>query len=338
MADSNKRLKILPFRRQTQPEARQNRSTSPRRARILRFCMDTALFERGRSVSRWPVAIAVVACVLTAVAFRNGPGNKVSGNGPGVTGAQAGSLETVRASGGVEYLQIGRMIGKLINYDSGARDAGVHNQLVDAVQKDTDVLMKELGAEEHNVPLDFIVEVTRFVEQFQGRDHDLMARALVDDRGVLERMRQILRRDQLPEDLAYMALVESGFSQTSSSHEGAAGAWQFTEATAREYGMEVSARVDERLDLSKSTEAASRYIRDLILDFGSGSSVLLALAAYNEGPEKVRHAVRSVKDPIKQRNFWYLYQTRALPAETREYVPKVFAAILIGRDPQQFGF
>jgi hypothetical protein len=338
MSDSNKRLKLLPFRRQTQPEARQNRSASPRRARILRFGMDAALFERGRPVSRWPVAIAAVALVLTAIAFRNDSGNKASGNVPSVSGNQAGSLETVRASGGEEYLQIGRMIGKLIKYDSGARDAGVHNRLEDAVEKDTDVLMKEFGAEEHNVPLDFILEVTHYVQQFQGREHELMARALVDDRGVLERMRQILRRDQLPEDLAYMALVESGFSQTSSSPEGAAGAWQFTEATAREYGMEVSDRVDERLDLSKSTEAASRYIRDLILDFGSGSSVLLALAAYNEGPEKVRHAVRSVKDPIKQRNFWYLYQTRALPAETREYVPKVFAAILIGRNPRQFGF
>jgi membrane-bound lytic murein transglycosylase D len=300
--------------------------------------MDAALFERGRSVSRWLVAVAIVACVLIAVAFHNDSRKKAPGNGLGVAGMQNGSLETIRASGGEEYLQIGRMIGRLINYDSAARDAGVHNRIEDVVEKDTDVLMKEFGAEEHNVPLDFIVEVTRFVQQFQGRDHDLMARALADDRGVLERMRQILRRDQLPEDLAYIALVESGFSLTSSSHEGAAGAWQFTEATAREYGMEVSDRMDERLDLSKSTEAASRYIRDLILDFGSGSSVLLALAAYNEGPEKVRHAVRSVKDPIKQRNFWYLYQTRALPEETREYVPKVLAAILIGRNPGQYGF
>jgi membrane-bound lytic murein transglycosylase D len=142
----------------------------------------------------------------------------------------------------------------------------------------------------------------------------------------------------MPEDLAYMALVESGFEQSSASQEGAVGFWQFTEETARDYGMEVNDRVDERLDLSKSTEAASRYIRDLILEFGSGSSVMLAMAAYNSGPETVRRAVRSVKDPIKQRNFWYLYQIRALPEETRKYVPRVFAAILIGRNPKRFGF
>jgi membrane-bound lytic murein transglycosylase D len=95
--------------------------------------------------------------------------------------------------------------------------------------------------------------------------------------------------------------------------------------------------VDERLDAIRSTGAAGRYIRELILDFGSGSSVMLALAAYNLGPGKVKRAVRTVKDPIKQRNFWYLYRVRALPAETREYVPKIIAAIIIGRNPDRFG-
>ena len=140
-----------------------------------------------------------------------------------------------------------------------------------------------------------------------------MARALAKGRADLERMREILRHHNVPQDLAYMVLVESGFLTSSESQEGAAGLWQFTEVTARGYGMEVSETVDERLDLSKSTVAASRYLRDLILDFGTGSSVMLAIAAYNSGPERVRRAVRSVKDPIKQRNFWYLYRTGGAP-------------------------
>jgi len=89
----------------------------------------------------------------------------------------------------------------------------------------------------------------------------------------------------------------------------------------------------------KSTRAACKYLRELILDFGAGSSVMLALAAYDSGTAKVKQAVaRTVRDPIQQRNFWYLYRRRALPLETREYVPKVFAAMLIGRNPHRFGF
>jgi len=122
------------------------------------------------------------------------------------------------------------------------------------------------------------------------------------------------------------------------SPAGAAGPWQLMAPTARAFGLRVDAQVDERKDLLKATQASSRILRSLILDFGAGSSVMLALAAYNLGPARVKQAVvNTVRDPIKQRNFWYLYRTRALPAETREYVPKVFAAILIGRNPPHFG-
>jgi len=120
---------------------------------------------------------------------------------------------------------------------------------------------------------------------------------------------------------------------------GAAGPWQFTPVTARAHGLRVDGQVDERENLVKSTRAACNYLRELILDFGAGTSVMLALAAYDSGTTAVKQAVsRNVRDPIKQRNFWYLYRVGALPRETREYVPKVFAAILIGRNPAHFGF
>lgn len=97
--------------------------------------------------------------------------------------------------------------------------------------------------------------------------------------------------------------------------------------------------VDERMDLVKSTRASCHFLRELILDFGSGSSVMLALAAYNLGPTKVKQAVMdTVQDPIKQRDFWYLFRANALPRETREYVPKVLAAMIVGRNPRHFGF
>jgi membrane-bound lytic murein transglycosylase D len=180
--------------------------------------------------------------------------------------------------------------------------------------------------------------VKRFVDRYQTRDRASVERVAGSRREDFNLMRSIFEEQKLPPDLAYMVLVESAFITQSASPKGAAGLWQFTPATARAYGMKVGDEVDERLDLVKSTHAASKYIRDLILDFGAGSSVMLALAAYNLGPGKVRRAVRRVQDPIKQRNFWYLYRVRALPLETRQYVPKIVAAIIIGRNLEQFGF
>ena len=106
------------------------------------------------------------------------------------------------------------------------------------------------------------------------------------------------------------------------------GRWQLEDFRESEIGC----------DAQKSTRAACRYLRELILDFGSGTSVMLALAAYNVGPTRVKQEIRKVSDPIKQRNFWYLYRVRALPGETRQYVPKVIAAMIIGRSPERFGF
>ena len=77
-------------------------------------------------------------------------------------------------------------------------------------------------------------------------------------------------------------------------------------------------------------------LRSLIL-IGVGI-FMLALAAYNLGPTRIRRTIRKVEDPIRQRNFWYLYRVRALPAETRDYVPKIFAAVIICRNPEQLGF
>ncbi len=135
-----------------------------------------------------------------------------------------------------------------------------------------------------------------------------------------------------------MAIVESSLSAENSSSMNAAGLWQFTPSTARAFGLKVQGGIDERLDVRKSTRAACRYMRDLILDFGAGSSVMLALAAYNVGPSRVKQAIRRVTDPIKQRNFWYLYRAHALPEETREYVPKVIAVMIIARHPERYGF
>ena len=209
----------------------------------------------------------------------------------------------------------------------------------DFVTQEVRTLMAEFGAEVYSIPPEFIERVKAHIEAYQGPDRPHMARALNEAKPQIATMQQILVQEQLPPDFAYVPVVESAVSSGQTSAAGAAGPWQFTAATARAFGLRVDGTVDERKDLRKSTHAAARFLRQLLLDFGTGSSVMLALAAYNLGPTRVKLAViKEVQDPIKQRNFWYLYRARALPAETREFVPKVFAAIVIGRNPERFGF
>jgi membrane-bound lytic murein transglycosylase D len=240
--------------------------------------------------------------------------------------------------------QADRLISELTVYQSEAE--ALENSLLyrygvrqkeDFILREIRAVMAEFGAEVYSVPPDFVERVIHYIRQYQGPDRPNMERALNQAAPQLALMQRILREEKLPPDFAFVPLVETAMSPGQSS-AGAAGPWQFTSATARAYGLRVDGRVDERLDLHKSTLAGSKYLRELILDFGTGSSVMLALAAYNLGPTRVKQAVMKVEDPIKQRSFWYLYRIRALPAETREYVPKVFAAIIIGRDPDKFGF
>ena len=255
-------------------------------------------------------------------------------------------IEAELETAGNDPKRVDSLIEELNKYQTQAREMqrhllyrlGVRSQEQDFVESEIKALMAEFGAEEYSIPPEFAEQVREFIRRYQGPDRKNMERALGRSRKDLEAMRKQLQNDNLPPDLAYMVLVESAFIKESSSSAGAAGLWQFTPLTAQAYGLRVDGEIDERLDSRKSTQAAGRYIRELILDFGSGSSVMLALAAYNLGPGKVKRAVRKVQDPIKQRSFWYLYRVRALPAETRSYVPKIIAAIIIGRNPEQFGF
>lgn len=255
-------------------------------------------------------------------------------------------IEAMLQEGGQNPEEIERLIARIEEYQARARELqdSVLYQLSSGgrqdafIQAEIKTLMKDFGAETYSIPPEFTEQVQRFIEQFQQRDRRNVERALGRSRADLEVMRTVFQERNLPPDLAYIVLVESAFHPQSVSSAGAAGHWQFTAETARAYGMRVDEKVDERLDLRKSTQAASRYLRDLILEFGAGTSVMLALAAYNRGPTAVRRAIRRVEDPIKQRNFWYLYRARALPVETRQYVPKIIAAIIIGRNPERFGF
>ena len=144
-------------------------------------------------------------------------------------------------------------------------------------------------------------------------------------------MTSIFRENAIPEELAYLSLIESGFNPHAYSPAGACGPWQLMKATARRYGLKVDAWVDERRDPEKSTRAAGRYLKDLYGMFGDW---YLAVAAYNAGEGKVAEAIRRYNTT----DLWDLREKSYLKLETREFVPKLLAAIMIGKQPEEHGF
>ena len=133
----------------------------------------------------------------------------------------------------------------------------------------------------------------------------------------------------MPKGLAYLPVIESGYSTTMTSRAGARGVWQFMSETAREYGLRVDWWVDERCDPERSTRAAAQYLRDLYREFNDWP---LVLAAYNAGPGRIRHAVAN----NGASSFWQIADS--VPKETRGYVPTFYATLVIATDPAAYGF
>jgi Transglycosylase SLT domain len=147
----------------------------------------------------------------------------------------------------------------------------------------------------------------------------------------LEMARQEFRRVGLPEDLVWLAHVESVWNPRALSPAAAGGIWQFIPKTAKEYGMTVESGNDERADPVKQTRVAATYLRDLYTLFGDWA---LAMAAYNSGEPRVMDAV--VKNG--RADFWEIYNKQLLPKETCNYVPKILAAIEVAGRADSYGF
>ena len=144
-------------------------------------------------------------------------------------------------------------------------------------------------------------------------------------------MREILKAKNMPEDIAFLPLIESGFNPNAYSVARAVGPWQFIASTARNYGLTIDWWRDERKDPVKSTQAAANYLQDLYEMFGSWN---LAMAAYNAGEGKILRALNRTKSD----NYWALLNTRHIKQETKEYVPRFIAATLIASNPHEYGF
>ena len=312
-------------------------------AQIMRRAVQLA---QQSAKQRWRRTVWMVSLALAAVTIYAGVATWRLHREKGDIGRQITAIESRLAGGAGDAREVRRLLEELERYQRIALRLE-ESALYELTQVDRDQLyverelrelLLEFGAEQTIAPPDFSARVLHYIRQYQGSDRATMQRALTRARDRFDQIRRQFEEAHLPPDLAYVVLVESALVNNRESGRGAMGLWQLLPGTARQYGLQVDADLDERLDPKLATEAAARHIRALILDFGSGSSVLLALAAYNGGATRVRRAVQRVEDPIAQRNFWYLYASQTLPAETREYVPKILAAIVIGRNPERFGF
>lgn len=173
-------------------------------------------------------------------------------------------------------------------------------------------------------------EVDHFIRYFQ-RSNLGFSSVLQRTGRYFEIMRMIFSEYNLPEDLVYLSVIESGLHADATSSSGAKGFWQFLKSTGRRYGLVINRWVDERRDPIKSTYAAARYLSDLYDKF---QSWMLAQAGYNAGEQAVEQAVKRADS----KDFWELARKRVLVRETRNFVPKLMAAVLIGKNPQEYGF
>ena len=174
-------------------------------------------------------------------------------------------------------------------------------------------------------------QVGKFIDFFQTKADGFFQRSLIRSRAYSDMMKRIFREMDIPEELVYLALIESGFNPRAYSRAKASGIWQFITKTAKRFGLKVNAWVDERRDPEKSTYAAAAYLKSLYEMFNSWD---LAAASYNAGEGKILRAMRKAKS----QNFWEISRRDYLKKETKEYVPMFLAAVTIAQDPQKYGF
>jgi membrane-bound lytic murein transglycosylase D len=173
--------------------------------------------------------------------------------------------------------------------------------------------------------------VENHLEYFKTRGRDVFQRWLDRSARYIPMMKEIIREKNLPEDLVYVAMIESGFNPYAVSWAKAVGPWQFMPATGKNYGLKIDWWIDERKDPVKSTHAAAEHFKDLYNLFGSWP---LALASYNAGAGKVQRAVLRTRSE----DFWDLKASRYIRKETKNYIPKYMAATIIAKNPEAYGF
>src|SRR3989442_7249050 len=188
-----------------------------------------------------------------------------------------------------------------------------------------------LRTEVNDVKIELNDEVLSCIDLYQGPLRDWFSEALARGGRYLPRIREVFHSEGIPQDLAYIALVESAFKTGALSRTKAKGVWQFMPATGKRFGLKQDWWVDERSSPERATRAAAQYLRSL---YDLSQDWTLALAAYNAGEGKVGRSL----DRHGVDDFWELSRTRDLKRETKNYVPMIHAAIVVAKAPAKYGF
>lgn len=194
------------------------------------------------------------------------------------------------------------------------------------------------GAEELNlennffdIPVVYNSQVKKWVEYFTNRGRKFFSLYVERAGRYAPMIGSILEENDLPRDLIFLAMAESGFNNHAKSVAAAVGPWQFMPATGKSYSLNQNWYVDERRDPIKATIAAAQYLGKLYNDFGAWE---IATAAYNAGEGKLGRAIKK----YKTNDFWELSKGKYLKSETKNYVPKIMALAIIGKNLKTFGF
>jgi len=198
-------------------------------------------------------------------------------------------------------------------------------------EDDISALLEDNYASDFDIPIVFNDAVKYNMQWFTGEKRKVFGNWLKRAKQYVPVIKDILRKNGMPEDLVYLAMIESGFNPKAYSTAKASGPWQFIYATGERYGLKVNYWIDERRDPEKSTVAAAKYLRDLFNQFGCW---YLAAAGYNAGERRIEKAI----EKHNTNDFWELVKYNTLPRETREYIPRLIAAAVIAKDPEKFGF
>jgi membrane-bound lytic murein transglycosylase D len=194
------------------------------------------------------------------------------------------------------------------------------------------------GETNYQIPKEMKERVQHHINIYSGNMKGTVARYFKRKEKYFPFILKVFQEKNIPVDLAYISMLESGFNPLALSHAGARGLWQFMPHTGRRFGLAVTDQVDERTDPEKATYAAAQYFRELIGMFGGKSAVMLCMAAYNAGEGRIMGALRKIDDPMRNRDFWYIYRMGYLAEETNEYIPRVIALMILSEHQNEYGF